>query len=224
MKPLAVAALVIVTAAAGAAAYLAFEQRARPPAAASVPAGSQPAEPSETGSPPPVLAERVPDFKLADRDGTMRSPADWQGKSLIVNFWATWCAPCRREIPLLGELQQQYGPAGFQVIGIAADYRDKVIAYADEAAIKYPLLIGEQEALDTAAAFGVEVVGFPFTVFSDSQGRVIACHVGELTRPQAEVILGAIERVNSGAASPDQARSEITAGIDRLKGQGGAQG
>ena len=225
MRPLAIAALVIGAAAVGAAAYMAFEQRTRPPVAASAPAESPPpAGSGSTGSQPAVLAERVPEFQLADRDGTMRSLADWQGKSLIVNFWATWCAPCRREIPLLGNLQQQYGPAGFQVIGIAADYRDKVIAYADEAGIAYPLLIGEQEALDAAAAFGIETVGFPFTVFSDDQGRVITCHVGELTRPQAEVILGAIERVNSGAVSPDQARAEITAGIDRLKGRGDAQG
>ena len=232
MRPLAIAALVIGAAAVGAAAYVAFEQRARPPAsapaasapAAPAPAESGPAESGATGSQPPVLAERVPEFKLADRDGTMRSLADWQGKSLIVNFWATWCAPCRREIPLLGELQQQYGPAGFQVIGIAADYRDKVIAYADEEGITYPLLIGEQEALDAAAAFGVEIVGFPFTVFSDDQGRVIVAHVGELTRPQAEVILGAIGRVNSGAVSPDQARTEIAAALDGLKGQHGAEG
>ena len=224
MRPLAVAALVIGMAAAGVAAYVAFEQRARPPSAASVPTESQRAESTPAGPQPAVLAERVPDVHLADRDGVLRSLADWKGKSLIVNFWATWCAPCRREIPLLGELQQQYGPDGFQVIGVAADYRDKVIAYADEAHIAYPLLIGEQEALDAAAAFGVEVVGFPFTVFSDAQGRVIACHVGELTRPQAEVILGAIERVNRGAVSPEQARLEITAGIDRLKGRDGAQG
>ncbi len=220
MNRLAIAALVIGTAAAGAVAYLAFEKRAQLPMATSAPAESQPAAPGSTEPQPAVLAERVPEFQLADRDGAMRSLADWQGKSLVVNFWATWCAPCRREIPLLGELQQQYGPAGFQVIGIAADYRDKVIAYAEKSGIKYPLLIGEQEALDAAAAFGVEIVGFPFTVFSDSQGRVIACHVGELTRPQAEVILGAIERVNSGVVSPDQARSEITAGIDRLKAEG----
>jgi thiol-disulfide isomerase/thioredoxin len=214
VRRLAVAALVAGTAAAGFAAYLAFEQR-----------GQQPVPlPSVAESQPAVLAERVPEIRLADRDGAPRSLAEWQGKSLIVNFWATWCAPCRREIPLLGELQRQYGPAGFQVIGIAADYRDKVVAYADEAGIAYPLLVGEQDALDAAAAFGVEVVGLPFTVFSDSQGRVIACHVGELTRPQAEVILGAVEQVNSGAVSPVQARSEITAAIERLKGQDGVQG
>ena len=214
MRPLAITALVVSAAAAGSAAYFAVEQRARRSAPLPVATPSQPA----------VLADRVPEIRLADRDGTMRSLADWQGKSLIVNFWATWCAPCRREIPLLGELQQSYGPAGFQVIGIAADYRDKVIAYADEAGIAYPLLIGEQEALDAAAAFGVEIVGFPFTVFSDDQGRVIACHVGELTRPQAEVILGAVERVNGGAVSPEQARAEIVIGIQSLKDRGGVQG
>jgi thiol-disulfide isomerase/thioredoxin len=224
VRRLAIAALVIGTAIAGAAAYLAYERHARPTTAESVPAESLPAGASSPGPQSAVLAERVPDFKLTDRDGTLRSPADWQGQSLIVNFWATWCAPCRREIPLLGELQQQYGPAGFQVIGIAADYRDKVIAYADQAKIEYPILIGEQDALDAAAAFGVQVVGFPFTVFSDSQGRVIACHVGELTAPLAAVILGAVERVNQGKASPAQARSEITAAVARLKGTGGAEG
>jgi thiol-disulfide isomerase/thioredoxin len=211
---LAIAALVVGAAAAGATAYLAFQQRARPPVQSSIPAESKPA----------VLADRVPEFKLADRDGTQRSLADWRGKSLIVNFWATWCAPCRREIPLLGELQRQYGPAGFQVIGIAADYRDKVVAYADSAGISYPLLIGEQDALDAAAAFGIQVVGFPFTVFSDASGRIITCHVGELTRPLAEVILDAVERVNQGRVSPEAARSEIAAAAARLKPAGGNKG
>ena len=141
-----------------------------------------------------------------------------------MNFWATWCAPCRREIPLLGRLQEQYGPEGFQVIGIAADYRDKVVAYAEDAKIGYPILIGEQEALDAAAAFGVSVVGFPFTVFSDSQGRIIVCHVGELTQPVAGVILGAVQQVNQGRTSPDRARSEIAAAIARLKEPAGRQG
>jgi thiol-disulfide isomerase/thioredoxin len=214
VRKLAIAALGIGTAIAGAASYVAFEQRTQHAAPPPAPAESRPV----------VLASQVPEFRLADRDGTLRSPADWPGKSLIVNFWATWCAPCRREIPLLGELQQQYGPAGFQVIGIAADYRDKVVAYADEAKIAYPLLIGEQDALDAAAAFGIQVVGFPFTVFADAKGRIITCHVGELTRPLAEAILGAVERVNQGRASPDEARTEIAAAATRLKGQDHAEG
>jgi thiol-disulfide isomerase/thioredoxin len=214
VRPLTIAALVVGAAGTGAAAYLVYQHGARLATPPPAPAESQPA----------VLAERIPEFKLTDRDGNLRSLADWQGKSLIVNFWATWCAPCRREIPLLGALQEQYGPDGFQVIGIAADFRDKVLAYADEAKIGYPLLIGEQEALDAAAAFGVQVVGFPFTVFSDSRGRIIACHVGELTEPVARAILGAVERVNRGKASPDQARSEISAAISRLKAKAGMEG
>ena len=122
----------------------------------------------------------------------MRSLADWSGKSLIVNFWATWCAPCRREIPLLEKLQAAVRSRrlpgdrhrrGLPRQGHRLRRRDR---------IGYPLLIGEQEALDAAAAFGVEVVGFPFTIFSDRQGRIVAAHVGELTAAQAEVILGAV--------------------------------
>jgi thiol-disulfide isomerase/thioredoxin len=207
VRPLALAALVVGTAGTGAAAYVIYERLTQVSAPPPAPAESQPVR----------LAERIPAISLADRDGTRRSLDDWKGKSLIVNFWATWCAPCRREIPLLASLQQRYGPGGFQVIGIAADYRDKVLAYADETKIQYPLLIGEQDALDAAAAFGVEVIGLPFTVFSDSEGRIITCHVGELTDPVAMVILGAVERVNRSEASPAQARSEIAAGLARLK-------
>ena len=206
MKRAAYLALVVGAAGAGAAGYLAYQQYARN----SVP-------PAPPAAPPMQLVQRVPDFKLADREGTTRSLTDWQGKSLVVNFWATWCAPCRREIPLLRQLQRRYGPAGFQVIGIAADYRDKVIAYANAASIDYPLLIGEQEALDAATAFGIQVVGFPFTVFSDRQGRVVVCHVGELTQPIAEAILGIVERVNRGALTLEDARGEIQAALARIK-------
>ena len=206
MKPAMLAAVIIGAAAAGAAGYLFFEQRQ--PATEPLPPAMETA--------PKTLAATLPTFQLADRDGKMRSLQDWTGKSLIVNFWATWCAPCRREIPLLEKIQVEYGPEGFQVIGIAADYRDKVIAYADEIGLKYPLLIGEQEALDAATAFGVEAVGFPFTIFADRQGRIVAAHVGELTEPEARVILGAVRRVDAGSLTPAQARTEIETALAAL--------
>ena len=206
MKPAMLAAVIIGAAAAGAAGYLFFEQRQ--PATEPLPPAMETA--------PKTLAATLPTFQLADRDGRMRSLQDWTGKSLIVNFWATWCAPCRREIPLLEKIQVEYGPEGFQVIGIAADYRDKVIAYADEIGLKYPLLIGEQEALDAATAFGIEAVGFPFTIFADRQGRIVAAHVGELTEPEARVILGAVRKVDAGTLTPDQARTEIETALAAL--------
>jgi thiol-disulfide isomerase/thioredoxin len=191
--------------AAGAAAYFAFQQRAV----------ELPATPPATMQ-PTRLAETVPVFSLADRDGTMRTLQDWQGKSLIVNFWATWCAPCRREIPLLQKIDREHAADGFQVVGIAVDFRDKVLAYAEEMKIGYPLLIGEQEALDAATAFGIESVGFPFTVFSDNQGRVITAHVGELHEPEIRVIIDAIRALNAGQLSPEQARSQIETGLGAL--------
>jgi thiol-disulfide isomerase/thioredoxin len=178
--------------------------------------GPEPA-PADPEAAPLKLAATLPQISLPDREGVPRGFDHWQGRSLIVNFWATWCAPCRREIPLLASLQREHAAEGVQVIGVAVDYRDKVLAYADEMKIDYPLLIGEQEALDAAAAFGIDVVGLPFTVFSDAQGRIIAAHIGELTSPQAVVILGAVRRVNDGDATPARARTEIEQGLSRLE-------
>jgi len=147
----------------------------------------------------------------------MRSLKDWSGKSLIVNFWATWCAPCRREIPLLQQIARERAADGFQVVGIAVDFRDKVLAYADQMKIEYPLLIGEQEGLDAATAFGVEAVGFPFTVFTDAQGRIVVAHLGELTAAEADLILGAVAQVNSGRVDLAKARADIAAGLPALQ-------
>ena len=211
MKSAAIAAAVVVAGLAGAVAFVAYDQLKARTAQTSVPAPA-PAAPASQ------LVETLPQFQLADREGQMRSLQDWPDQALIVNFWATWCAPCRREIPLLQQLQRDHGPEGFQVIGIAVDFRDKVLAYADEMQIEYPLLIGEQEALDAAAAFGVEAVGFPFTVFSDRQGRIVTAHMGELTAAQASLILDAVRQVDSGSASPEAARASVEAALARLPG------
>jgi thiol-disulfide isomerase/thioredoxin len=185
---------------------------ATPPVAEPATAVQEPA-----AEPTAQLATVIPEFKLADRDGQMRSlKDDWAGKSLIVNFWATWCAPCRREIPLLKQIARDRAGENFQVIGIAADFRDKVIAYADEMKIDYPMLIGEQDALDAATAFGVDAIGLPFTIFTDAKGRVIALHMGELTAAEADLILQAVVDVNAGRTDPAQARSIIEAGLAAL--------
>lgn len=205
MKNWTIAALVASAALAGSVAYLAYDRQAAPTPTPPLPV----AEPAQ-------LVETLPSFQLADRAGEMRSLQDWPDRALIVNFWATWCAPCRREIPLLQQVQRERGADGFQVIGIAVDFRDKVLAYAEEMSIEYPLLIGEQEALDAAAAFGLDAIGFPFTVFTDRSHRVVAAHLGELEPAEAEVILAAVEGVDAGRLTPEQARADIETALAAL--------
>ena len=153
-----------------------------------------------------ALPAQLPDFTLGDLEGKPRSILSWPGKSMIVNFWATWCAPCRREIPLLRELQKQHGPEGFQIVGVAVDLREDVVKYAQEIGIDYPVLIGEQDGLDAVNKFGQGSIGFPFTVFTDNQGRIVLFHQGEIHKEQADVLFGAVRDVNSGKLTPAAAR------------------
>lgn len=156
-----------------------------------------------------AIPEQRPDITLADRDGKPRALSEWDGKALVINFWATWCAPCRREIPMLNALASEYRKQGVEVIGIAVDFREDVLQYLQKMPIDYTVLIGEQEGLDAARAFGVETVGLPFTVFTDSKGRIATIHIGELHRPQAEVILILVREVDSGAIDMATARARI---------------
>jgi peroxiredoxin len=172
--------------------------------------------------PPGVkIPDRLPDFSLQDRGGKPVSIRTWAGKSLVINFWATWCAPCRREIPLLQSLQRAWADRGVQVIGIAVDHRDQVLAYADDLKIGYPLLIGEQDALDAAAAFGVAAPAFPFTVFTDRRGEVVALVMGELRGAESDLILSVLEQVNRDQVALSDARHAIERGLQQLANKPG---
>jgi thiol-disulfide isomerase/thioredoxin len=186
-----------------------------------VPAGMASApDPKENfaieAAPHPVVPTRLPDFSLNDLSGKATSIAAWSGKSLVINFWATWCAPCRREIPLLKTVAADWAGRDLTVVGIAVDYADKVREFAGRFKIDYPLLIGEQDALEVAAKFGMDSPAFPFTVFTDRRGEIVALFVGELHRPQADFILSEVQNLNQERIQLPEARRAIAEGLEAL--------
>jgi len=166
---------------------------------------------------PDLRGKRAPDFSLRSVEGKKVSLSDYKGKAVLINFWATWCAPCRSEIPLLETLHAEWAGRDVSVVGVAVDYRDKVLEFADRFKIGYPLLIGEQDALDAATALGVETPVFPFTVFTDRRGEVVALFVGQLHRPQAELILSEVQHLNQGLEQLPAARHAISEGLHALQ-------
>jgi thiol-disulfide isomerase/thioredoxin len=163
------------------------------------------------------IPEHLPEFSLAGRTGKPTPITTWRGKSLIINFWATWCAPCRHEIPLLQSIRRKWLDRNVEVVGIAVDYRDKVVAYADDLKISYPLLIGEDDALDVARAFGVDSPAFPFTVFTDRRGEVVALYVGELHQIQVDLILSVVQSLNQNRMQLPEARHTIAEGLRSMR-------
>jgi thiol-disulfide isomerase/thioredoxin len=189
--------------------------------AVAVPAGVASAPNPSDGSaseaaPHPLVPARLPDFSLKDLTGKPVSISAWSGKSLVVNFWATWCAPCRREIPLLKTIAAEWAGRDLKVVGIAVDYRDKVKDFAGQFKIDYPVLIGDQDALDVAAKFGMASPAFPFTVFTDRRGEVVALFVGELHRPQVDFILSEVQDLNQDRIQLPDARRAIADGLQAL--------
>jgi thiol-disulfide isomerase/thioredoxin len=171
---------------------------------------------SEAARPHAVIPGRLPDFSLKDLAGKPTPVSTWGGKSLVINFWATWCAPCRREIPLLKELAAEWAGRDLKVVGVAVDDRDKVQEFAGQFKIDYPVLIGEQDALDVAAQFGMDSPAFPFTVFTDRRGEVVALFVGELHRPQVDFILSEVQNLNQDRVQLPEARRVIAEGLQAL--------
>jgi peroxiredoxin len=135
------------------------------------------------------IGSQRPGLTLPDIDGQTRAIDEWNGKVLLVNFWATWCPPCKREIPAFIRLQERYGEAGLQVIGIAIDQVDLVRDFATAMGVNYPLLVGELGSAEVTEAWGNRYGTLPYSVLVDREGRVAATKLGELTETEAEALL-----------------------------------
>ena len=133
-----------------------------------------------------TIGSQRPEFSLADMDGVTRKLSEWDGKVLVINFWATWCPPCRKETPAFVELQEKYGEQGLQFIGVAIDEKDNVIDFADTYGVNYPMLLGDLEAINTSKQYGNRFGTLPYTVIVDRQGKISFIQRGELHKETAE--------------------------------------
>ena len=121
-----------------------------------------------------------PDFELGSNKGELVSVADYAGKTILINFWATWCAPCREEMPMLMELQRRHGENGLQVVGIALDDADSVRSFVQTYGITYPILVGEADVFNTSAAYGNQEGVLPYSVLIDRKGIVRWHYAGKI--------------------------------------------
>ena len=144
-------------------------------------------------TPKPVKAspdEAIATASFYDLEDKVQPLAQWKGKVLVVNFWGTWCPPCRAEIPEFIRFQKQYKAQGVQFVGIAIDQKSKAQTYADEIGINYPILLGDLAGIDLAKRLGNETGGLPYTVIVDRNGKVQATHIGKLSFEKLESTIG----------------------------------
>lgn len=203
--------------AAGVAGFLAYrgaDQTQTPvalqPEAVPAPESAPQAETTQEAAKPSgrAIPETLPDITLADKDGKPTKLASFAGRPLMVNFWATWCAPCRREIPLLNRLRAERQSENAEIVGIAVDFHAKVLEFVQKVPVNYPLLIGEEDGLAAAEAFGLGMA-FPFSVFVDSQNRILTVKMGELHEDEANFAFDRLRDIDQGKLSREEAQQAV---------------
>lgn len=133
-----------------------------------------------------AMAEAIMTLTLPDLAGKPQAMAQWRGKVLVVNYWASWCAPCVEEMPAFSRLQEKYAARGVQFVGIGIDDVEKMQAFVRRAPVAYPLLVGDAAGSQTPA---LQVRGLPTTVVIDRDGRLEGSRLGRLDEETLEPIL-----------------------------------
>jgi len=135
-------------------------------------------------TPNDLIGKPAPDFTLTDLNGNSVQLSSLRGKAVVVNFWASWCGPCKEETPWLVELQKQYGPAGLQIVGIALDDsgHGAVADFAQEMRINYPVMIGNDSVADSYGG----VQSLPTTFYIGRNGQVANSVLGVIDKAHIE--------------------------------------
>lgn len=141
------------------------------------------------GDSSPETGELILASRLFDLDGSPQTLSAYRDRILVVNYWATWCPPCREEIPMFVRLQREFAAKNVQFVGIAIDQADKVRQFANEIPINYPLLIGGMDALDLSRQAGNKAGVLPYTLVIGRGGAVVDNLVGGLTEERMRTAL-----------------------------------
>ena len=158
--------------------------------------------------PAPELVE-YPEFTLKDLEGNDRTFAEFHGRPRLLNFWATWCAPCRREIPVLKTFQAEQPDDGILVMGIAVDFAEEVARFAEEMEFNYPILIGQEDAMEVAESSGIQFIAMPFTMIVSREGQFLGAYLGELHRSHLDDIANLLARFDNGEITTDEIRGAL---------------
>jgi len=153
------------------------------------------------------LPDALPEIVLDDFNGTPTGLASFAGQPLVINFWATWCGPCLREIPMLKRFHEE--DPTIRVLGIAADRLDDVLEYAERMEFNYPGLVGQTASYDAMAAFGNEANVLPFSVFTSADGAVLGNFAGELHPEHLAELSATIAELTAGAIDRETARERL---------------
>lgn len=129
---------------------------------------------------------------FTDLSGKPRRLLEWQGRVVACNFWATWCAPCLEEMPMLSAAQQHYASKGASFVGIGIDRADKIAEFTRELKINFQVLVADPGAIDLVRRLGNPAGGLPFTVFLDRSGAIVHRKLGPLTRPELDQVLAGL--------------------------------
>lgn len=144
---------------------------------------------AQAPAPERIEGQAAPAVSLPDLDGKLRTLKEWPGKWLLVNFWATWCAPCMVEIPALIDAQTRYEQAGLQVLGIAMDDPEAVRALMKEKAFNYPSLVGAEQVQLVMEQFGNTIGALPYTVLIAPDGVVRYVELGGVDTPKLDLVM-----------------------------------
>jgi thiol-disulfide isomerase/thioredoxin len=136
-----------------------------------------------------AAVERVLQARVVDVQGAPRSLEQWRGRVLVVNYWATWCAPCREEIPVFVRMQERYGERGLQFVGIAIDQPDKVAEFAREFRVNYPLVLGGVDSIELLRQVGNRAGVLPYTLVIDRRGNLVSREPGGVKESRLEDLI-----------------------------------